>query len=44
MVDLVLQGPERGKPQRHLLDLSRPERREAMSDLGLPAFRADQVS
>ena len=44
MVDLVLQAPERGKPPRHLLDLSRPERRAAMSDLGLPAFRADQVS
>ena len=44
MVDLVLEAPARGKPPTHLLDLSRSERREAMKDLGLPAFRADQVS
>jgi 23S rRNA (adenine2503-C2)-methyltransferase len=44
MVDLVLEAPNRGKPPRHLLDLSRGERREAMAELGLPAFRADQVS
>ncbi|MDC3376593.1 23S rRNA (adenine(2503)-C(2))-methyltransferase RlmN [Candidatus Nanopelagicales bacterium] len=44
MVDLVLEAPARGKPPTHLLDLSRSERRDAMKDLGLPAFRADQVS
>ena len=44
MVDLVLEAPNRGKPPRHLLDLSRGERREAMAELGLPAYRADQVS
>ena len=44
MVDLVLEAPARGKPPQHLLDLSRSERREAMAALGLPAFRADQVS
>ncbi len=44
MVDLVLEAPARGKPPLHLLDLSRGERRDAMAALGLPAFRADQVS
>jgi len=44
MVDLVLEAPQRGKPPKHLLDLSRAERREAMAELGLSAFRADQVS
>lgn len=44
MVDLVLEAPARGKPPAHLLDMSRSERREAMKELGLPAFRADQVS
>lgn len=43
-VDLVLEAPARGKPPRHLLDMSRGERREAVTELGLPAFRADQVS
>jgi 23S rRNA (adenine2503-C2)-methyltransferase len=44
MVDLVLEAPNRGKPPAHLLDLSRAERREAVAELGLPAYRADQVS
>ncbi len=44
MVDLVLEAPARGKPPTHLLDLSRSERRDAVKELGLPAFRADQVS
>ena len=44
MVDLVLEAPARGKPPRHLLDMSRQERRDAMADLGMPAFRADQIS
>ena len=44
MVDLVLEAPARGKPPQHLLDLSRSERRDAVAALGLPAFRADQVS
>ena len=44
MVDLVLEAPSRGKPPQHLLDLSRSERRDAIAALGLPAFRADQVS
>lgn len=44
MVDLVLEAPKKGKPPRHLLDMSRAERRAAVADLGLPGFRADQVS
>ena len=44
MVDLVLEAPARGKPPQHFLDLSRSERRDAIAALGLPAFRADQVS
>ena len=34
----------RGKPRRHLADMTGAERREAVTTLGLPAFRADQVS
>ncbi len=33
-----------GKPPRHLLDMDRAGRRAAVSELGLPAYRADQVS
>ncbi len=44
MVDLVLEAPKKGKPPRHLLDLSRAERRAAVADLGLAGYRADQVS
>ena len=44
MVELTLVAPERGRPPRHLLDLSLAERKEAVRELGLPAFRADQVS
>jgi 23S rRNA (adenine2503-C2)-methyltransferase len=32
------------KPPRHLLDMDRAERRAVVSDLGMPAYRADQVS
>ena len=42
--ELVLQAPARGRPPRHLLDLDAAERRAAVVELGLPAFRADQVS
>jgi len=34
----------RGKPRRHLADMTGAERREAVTTLGLPGFRADQVS
>ncbi|MCM3887216.1 23S rRNA (adenine(2503)-C(2))-methyltransferase RlmN [Frankia sp. R82] len=33
-----------GRPARHLADLSRAQRREVALSLGLPAFRADQLS
>lgn len=42
--ELTLEAPARGKPPRHLMDLTGEERRAAMAQLGLPAFRADQVS
>jgi 23S rRNA (adenine2503-C2)-methyltransferase len=41
---LVFEAPRRGKPPRHLADLDPDERRAALSALGLPAFRADQMS
>ena len=42
--ELVFESPRRGKPPRHLMDLGPDERRAAVVALGLPAFRADQVS
>ncbi len=42
--EITLEVPRRGKPPRHLLDLNLTERREAIAELGLPSFRADQVS
>jgi 23S rRNA (adenine2503-C2)-methyltransferase len=41
---LVFDAPRRGKPPRHLADLTREEARAAVSELGQPAFRADQLS
>jgi len=41
---LVFDAPRRGKPPRHLADLSRAERREAVEALGHKAFRAGQLS
>lgn len=34
----------RGKPPRHLADLDFAERRSAVTELGLPAYRAEQIS
>jgi 23S rRNA (adenine2503-C2)-methyltransferase len=42
--ELTFTAPRRGKPARHLADMTVAERREAVVALGLPAFRADQVS
>lgn len=42
--ELIFESPRRGKPPRHLLDLDLAGRKQAMVDLGLPGFRADQVS
>ena len=42
---LVLAEPRgRRKPPRHLADLTAEERRSAVAELGLPAFRAKQLS
>ncbi len=41
---LVFTAPKRGMPPRHLADLDSAERKEAVKELGLPAFRADQLA
>ncbi|MEU2350903.1 23S rRNA (adenine(2503)-C(2))-methyltransferase RlmN [Modestobacter sp. NPDC049651] len=42
---LVFDAPRRAaKPPRHLADLTREEARAAVTELGHPAFRADQLS
>jgi len=41
---LVFDPPRRGKPPRHLADLDVDERRAAVTALGLPPYRADQLS
>ncbi|HEY2203199.1 MAG TPA: 23S rRNA (adenine(2503)-C(2))-methyltransferase RlmN [Pseudonocardia sp.] len=41
---LVFEAPRRERPPRHLADLSPAQRREAVAELGLPAFRADQLA
>ena len=41
---LTFAAPRRGKPPRHLADLSLSERREAAVALGHPAYRATQLS
>jgi len=43
-IQLEAPTPRRGKPPRHLADLDSDARRAAVADLGLPAFRADQLS
>jgi 23S rRNA (adenine2503-C2)-methyltransferase len=41
---LTFTAPRRGKPPRHLADLTLAERREAVAALGHQAFRASQLS
>ena len=41
---LTFRAPRRGKPPRHLADLSPAERKEAVEALGHKAFRAKQLS
>ena len=41
---LVFEAPRRGKPPRHLADLDRDALRAAVTEQGLPAFRADQLA
>ncbi|ERF59204.1 ribosomal RNA large subunit methyltransferase N, partial [Cutibacterium avidum TM16] len=43
-VPLVVNTPSRAKPPLHWIDLSVEERVQAVKDLGLPAFRARQIS
>lgn len=41
---LVFEAPRKGKPPKHWLDLTLDERRDAIVGMGLPRFRADQIS
>jgi 23S rRNA (adenine2503-C2)-methyltransferase len=41
---LVFEAPRRGLPPRHLADLTEAERRAAVAGLGVPGYRADQLS
>lgn len=41
---LVFDAPKRGLPPRHLADLDAAERKAAIKELSLPAFRADQLA
>jgi len=43
-IQLEAPTPRRGRPPRHLADLDEQGRRAAVAELGLPAFRADQLS
>jgi 23S rRNA (adenine2503-C2)-methyltransferase len=43
-IQLEAPTPRRGKPPRHLADLDTEGRRKAIAQMGLPAFRADQLS
>ncbi|GEL17792.1 23S rRNA (adenine(2503)-C(2))-methyltransferase RlmN [Pseudonocardia asaccharolytica] len=41
---LVFEAPQRAMPPRHLADLDPTERRAVAGELGLPAFRIDQLA
>src|SRR3954467_11092379 len=41
---LQFSSPKRGKPPAHLADLTAEERKAKLINLGLPAFRARQIS
>jgi 23S rRNA (adenine2503-C2)-methyltransferase len=41
---LLLEAPRRGRPPRHLADLSPGDRKRAVAGTGQPAFRAAQLS
>ncbi len=43
-VPLVFDAPRRTRPPRHLADLGPADVRAAVTELGLPAFRADQLT
>jgi 23S rRNA (adenine2503-C2)-methyltransferase len=44
VLPLVFEAPRRGMPPRHLADLNRDQRRAVVTELGEPAFRADQLA
>jgi 23S rRNA (adenine2503-C2)-methyltransferase len=44
VLPLVFDAPRRARPPRHLADLSPQQRRDAVADLGEPAYRARQLS
>jgi 23S rRNA (adenine2503-C2)-methyltransferase len=44
VLPLVFDLPSRGMPPRHLADLERDQRRAVVTELGEPAFRADQLA
>lgn len=44
MVDLVFDAPRRALPPRHLADLDAADRVAAVTELGLPAYRATQLA
>ena len=41
---LIFEAPRRGKPPKHWFDLTIDERKDAVVAMGLPRFRADQIS
>ena len=41
---IQLLAPKRGMPPKHFADLSKDERIDALKELGLPKFRADQIA
>src|SRR5438128_7785294 len=41
---LVFDAPRRGMPPTHLADLDEAGRRAAVAELGVPEYRADQLS
>lgn len=41
---IQLLAPKRGMPPKHFADLTKDERIEAITELGLPKFRADQIA
>ncbi|MCH9815621.1 MAG: 23S rRNA (adenine(2503)-C(2))-methyltransferase RlmN [Actinomycetia bacterium] len=43
-LDITAKGAKPARPANHWADLALPERRDAVAALGLPQFRADQIS
>lgn len=43
-IALQFSAPKRGMPPKHFADLNRDDMVEAVKDLGLPKFRADQIA